>query len=279
MLGLVNRTYTALKMDTCVTSYPFVGDLSRWVRRHRVSEQLGRGGGADFDRCHFDATLASERRLQARLGPRAQDYAKMWTTSLRCNVALQRGKLTHPLNSSAHDRILYAIPTRDYNLSGMMMESLAPELLHEICALACTDGSFIGGTLSLVCKRIRATTRAAGFHSVAISIYGTSERLTGFHSCFDRPEECTTYKPIVRHLFFAAAEGGETRGEWCADGFHVARHVDPVKAARKAGVKKENKQYREDLATLLRLVSQHLHTLSFAHCNGLYYTNLPRVIV
>ncbi|RDX55411.1 hypothetical protein OH76DRAFT_738788 [Lentinus brumalis] len=164
------------------------------------------------------------------------------------------------------------------------MENLAPEMLHEIYTLACIDGGITGCSLSLVSKSIRVTSRSARFHSVAIS--GTSRQLAAFLSCCNKEraaaEAADGYKPIVKHLFFAAAEGGEAREDWRGDlnnpGFFKGG-ADPKEAARRARVQAESMQYQQDLAVLFHLVSRDLRTLSFVHCNGWYeFTNLPDIV-
>ncbi|RPD81309.1 hypothetical protein L226DRAFT_529714 [Lentinus tigrinus ALCF2SS1-7] len=164
------------------------------------------------------------------------------------------------------------------------MKALAPELLHEIWTLACIDGGFTGCSLSLVSKDIRNASRSARFNSVAIS--GTSKQLTAFLNCFSKElaiakAEGGGYRPVVKHLFFAAAEGSEVREDWREDLnlFNILRgDADPAEVARKARVDAASTQYRQDLAALFRLVSRDLQTLSFVHCHGWYtFTNLPPI--
>ncbi|KAI0711056.1 hypothetical protein C8T65DRAFT_648017 [Cerioporus squamosus] len=166
----------------------------------------------------------------------------------------------------------------------MALESLAPELLHETYTLACTDGGFTGCSLSLVSKSIRATSRSARFHSVKVS--GTSKQMAAFLSCLKKARataeaEENVYKPTIKHLFFAAAEGSVVREDWRGDlndpGFFKGE-ADPKEAARRARVREQSTQYRQDLAALFHLVSRDLQTLSFLHCQGWYeFTNLPDI--
>ncbi|TFK93625.1 hypothetical protein K466DRAFT_92742 [Polyporus arcularius HHB13444] len=142
------------------------------------------------------------------------------------------------------------------------MERLASELLHHICTLACTDGGFTGCSLSLVSQYMRAASRSTRFHSIAIS--GTSKQLDGFLSCLEkeRAANAHTYKPAVKHLFFAAAEGGEIRKDWRGD-------------PRNPSLKAARAHYGQNLALLLRIVAKDLQTLCFVHCHGWYsLTNL-----
>ncbi|RDX55410.1 hypothetical protein OH76DRAFT_1396796 [Lentinus brumalis] len=135
------------------------------------------------------------------------------------------------------------------------MERLASELLHHICTLACTDGGFTGCSLSLVSQYMRAASRSTRFHSITIS--GTAKQLDGFLSCLEkeRAANAHAYKPVVRHLFFAAAEGGEIGKDWRGD------PANPSLEAARA-------HYGQNLALLLRLVTKDLQTLCFVHCHG-----------
>ncbi|RDX55390.1 hypothetical protein OH76DRAFT_1396777 [Lentinus brumalis] len=155
------------------------------------------------------------------------------------------------------------------------MESLPPELLHEICTLACTDGGFTGCSLSLVSKHIRDASRLARFHSVAIS--GTSKQLAGFLCCYNKERTVTAggeadgYQPVVKHLFLAAADGGEKRKEWngiSTDEIALRTDGDEEdQAARRVRLRETAlAAYRHDLVALFRLVSRDLQTLSFVHC-------------
>ena len=164
------------------------------------------------------------------------------------------------------------------------MDRLAPELWHEIWTLACTDGGYTGCSLSLVAKDIRNASRFARFNSVAV--YGTSKQLAGFLACYRKQwaiaeTEAEGYKPVVKHLFFAAAEGGNVRGDWRGDvnsiGFFRG-DADPAEAARQARVEAASSQYQQDIAALFRLVSRDLQTLTFVHRHGWYvFTNLPPI--
>ncbi len=50
------------------------------------------------------------------------------------------------------------------------MQKLPVENLHQIFRLACTDGGFTGCSLSQTSRAVRATSRIARFHSIALSI-------------------------------------------------------------------------------------------------------------
>ena len=146
------------------------------------------------------------------------------------------------------------------------MDSVAPEILHEIFKLACTDGGFTGCSLSLVSKHVRSTSRSARFHSVAVS--GTARQLHNFLSSFSRErtiaEADRRYTPVVRHLFFAVAEGGECKRDWRT---HWGLDKDKLKQLQ-AAIATARDFYLRDIATLFRLLSQDLHTLFFVHCHG-----------
>ncbi|TFK93616.1 hypothetical protein K466DRAFT_580803 [Polyporus arcularius HHB13444] len=160
------------------------------------------------------------------------------------------------------------------------MKNLAPELLHEIYTLACTDGGFTGCSLSLVSQSIKATSRSARFHSVALS--GTSKQMAAFLSCFNKERATPGYEPTVKHLFFSAAEGGDALDDWHCElnsrGSRM-RDVDPIETARRARVEAQSTQYRQDVAAFFRLVSRDLQTLSFVHSNGWHaFINLPDIV-
>ncbi|RPD54043.1 hypothetical protein L227DRAFT_657830 [Lentinus tigrinus ALCF2SS1-6] len=149
------------------------------------------------------------------------------------------------------------------------MEGLSPEILHEMYKHACTDGGFTGCSLSLVSKHVRSTSRSARFHSIAFSgLSGTSRQLAQFLSLFTR-ERATAkaldyYTPIVKHLFFAGAEGGERKLGWHIDSdsdfYYWENNIEnPAQIAVKAA----HKVYLQDVATLFRLVAQDLETLCF----------------
>ncbi|KAI0711044.1 hypothetical protein C8T65DRAFT_647965 [Cerioporus squamosus] len=149
------------------------------------------------------------------------------------------------------------------------MESLAPELLHEICSLACTDGGFTGCSLSLVNKHIRDVSRSPRFNSVAI--FGPSRRFAKFLICFNK-ERATAqvdaygYKPVVKHLFIAAQCGKHKEGWRGAldDLAHSMMNSDSPA---------ERFKCEDDIAELIRLVSRDLRTLCFVYCNEWHEIN------
>ncbi|KAI0711063.1 hypothetical protein C8T65DRAFT_648035 [Cerioporus squamosus] len=152
------------------------------------------------------------------------------------------------------------------------METLAPEILHKIYTLACTDGGLTGCSLSLVSKHVRSTSSSARFHSVAIS--GTSRQLAEFLSLFIIKRavlEVDGYMPVVKHLFFAAAEGEDNIGDWRTDllPWDVDVDVDvDAEDNNRASIDAAREKYLLDVATLFRLVAPDLQTLSFVHCHG-----------
>ncbi|RPD67358.1 hypothetical protein L226DRAFT_608556 [Lentinus tigrinus ALCF2SS1-7] len=150
------------------------------------------------------------------------------------------------------------------------MDNLAPEILHEIFRLACTDGGFTGCSLSLVSKHVKLASRSARFHSVAIS--GTSRQLADFLSLLTK-EQATAgadgYTPVVKHLFFSAVRSREIKEDrrvvsksllWEND-----RSEDRVE---KTAIGASRGTYLQDVDTLFRLLAQGLETLSFIHCHG-----------
>lgn len=102
--------------------------------------------------------------------------------------------------------------------------------------LSCTDGDFTGCLLLLVSKSMRASSRSIRFHTIAV--YGTPKQyqLAGL---------ATHYQPVVRHLFFAAVEGGEEREDWRGD-LHIRSQWDlddsDNAAPRAHQVEKESRQ-------------------------------------
>ncbi|KAI0656590.1 hypothetical protein C8Q70DRAFT_324832 [Cubamyces menziesii] len=83
------------------------------------------------------------------------------------------------------------------------MDTLPLEILQRIFTLACTDGSHTGIALSLASKSIRAASRTARFHSIAL--IANPRCLQSFLALYEREcEEAVSNgedKPRIRHLY------------------------------------------------------------------------------
>ncbi|RPD67369.1 hypothetical protein L227DRAFT_648440, partial [Lentinus tigrinus ALCF2SS1-6] len=139
------------------------------------------------------------------------------------------------------------------------MESVPAEVLLEISKLACTDCGYTGCSLSRTSRRLRTISRSTRFQSVAIS--GTSKQLTAFLSCYKKERRISEesphpYKPVVKHLFFAAASGGEAINDW------VGERKTPAERAQ------AEQEYNDDLATLFSIVAGDLQTLCLVQPRG-----------
>ncbi|KAI0711064.1 hypothetical protein C8T65DRAFT_188289 [Cerioporus squamosus] len=145
------------------------------------------------------------------------------------------------------------------------MEVLAPELLDDIFALACTDGGFTGCSLSSVSKHIRAASRAARFHS--ISLTGSPQQPTQFLSCFLAERAAAAIRtPTIRHLHLVAMQKEKP---WRA----------PEEVQRESRqITNQTARYIESVATLIRLVAQDLETLCLVHNHGwMQLIQLPNI--
>ena len=132
------------------------------------------------------------------------------------------------------------------------METLAPELLDNIFTLACIDGGMTGCSLSSVSKHVRVTSRAARFHS--ISLTGSSLQIEQFLTCFLAERAVAAIRtPTIRHLHLVSMQDERSR------------HTPKEELCR---IEEESAKYVEDVATLFRLVSQDLESLSLAHNHG-----------
>ena len=83
------------------------------------------------------------------------------------------------------------------------MESCPIEIHHKIFALVCTDGGRTGCALSLVSRRIHATSFAVRVHTVAL--YG-ADHMREFLRML---ESQRLSPPIVKHLFLYDDSIGE----------------------------------------------------------------------
>ncbi|KAI9057411.1 hypothetical protein FKP32DRAFT_1358882 [Trametes sanguinea] len=135
----------------------------------------------------------------------------------------------------------------------MAMESLnhlPVELLEPIFQLACTDGGRTGCALSLTSKHIRAASHSARFHSVSL-LSGCMNQLAQFIASYSSLcDNDEARKPRVRHLCLALASGfpGETAEQ-------IRR--DKISSDMEGRLQ----QYREDVITLVNMVSQDVETV------------------
>ena len=135
------------------------------------------------------------------------------------------------------------------------MDDLAPELLDSIFTLACTDGGFTGCSLSSVSTHIRATSRAVRFHT--ISLPGSALQTERFLTCFVKERaEVAIRTPTVRHLHLVAIKDERplrTPNEVTTELRQVAEDMA---------------NYVANVATLFRLVSPDLESLSLVQNHG-----------
>lgn len=128
------------------------------------------------------------------------------------------------------------------------MEHLAVELLEHIFTMACTDGGYTGCSLSLVSTRVRAVSRAARFHSIALGS-GRPQQVAQFTACLAAARaECTGTTPRVRHFFLVSAK----------------RDKEPPSRPKDED-DTEQLEFNEHVIALLRIIAPDLYTFSLVH--------------
>lgn len=83
--------------------------------------------------------------------------------------------------------------------SSAVMETLAPELMHEIFKLVCNDGGFMGCSLSLVSRYVHDCAGPTRFQTVACK---GAEQILAFERTL---HSAPLYLRAVRHLFITAS--------------------------------------------------------------------------
>ncbi|KAH9926589.1 uncharacterized protein BXZ73DRAFT_102849 [Epithele typhae] len=144
------------------------------------------------------------------------------------------------------------------------MESLPPEVLGAIFALACTDGGFTGCSLALVSTRVRDVVRSNRFHSVQLNVATDRDRLQAFLACFKAEMERTSQsQPRVRHLFLTSGRRSE--------GFHGSFGAQPSTIERERA---EEQAFRAQVLELFALIAKDLYTLTCARIAGHWWYRL-----
>ncbi|KAI0737690.1 hypothetical protein C8Q80DRAFT_1294178 [Daedaleopsis nitida] len=158
------------------------------------------------------------------------------------------------------------------------MDRLAIELLDEIFILACTDGGYTGSSLSLVSKHIRAVSRTARFHTVAIHSRN-SKQVSRFYAYLvrERARSSEGVTPRVRHLLLASAVPETSpppmEGPWTkASSIEYKRRIFAATAQRGSeqvcgAFKADRTKFLEDVQAVMQLLSPDLYTLTLVHCH------------
>lgn len=152
------------------------------------------------------------------------------------------------------------------------MDRLAVELLEQIFLLACTDGGFTGASLSRVSKHIRAVSRAARFHTIAL-LSPFPGKLEQFASCYVQERALSLgATPKVRHLLVASAIRQTDSARVVlkpspdGDASKYLPDVNDVKKQREAS-QRELRKFHMDVAALLQLLAPDLLSLTLVHCH------------
>ena len=152
------------------------------------------------------------------------------------------------------------------------MDRLAVELLEQIFLLACTDGGFTGASLSRVSKHIRAVSRAARFHTIAL-LSPFPGKLEQFACCYVQERALSLgATPKVRHLLVASAIRQTDSARVVlkpspdGDASKYLPDVNDVKKQREAS-QRELRKFHMDVAALLQLLAPDLLSLTLVHCH------------